>query len=81
MTDALSPAIAPAPLVRAQRVTQVAAALLTLFGVLVIAGWLLHLPVLLRIRPGHFAMVIGTAVCFVLTSLALLGTGCASTSR
>lgn len=46
--------------------------LLLLLGAAVLTGWLLRLPGLLQVMPGHVAMVLNTALCFTLAGLALL---------
>ena len=47
------------------------AATLTL-GLVVLSGWALHIPLLIRLRPEWVPMVINTAACFVLGGSALL---------
>lgn len=46
-------------------------AILAALGTMVIAGWLLKNPVVVRIAPGFAPMVFNTALCFVLLGAAL----------
>jgi diguanylate cyclase (GGDEF)-like protein/PAS domain S-box-containing protein len=45
---------------------------LTLLGLSVMAGWILHIPSIVRIRPGLSGMVFNTALCFTLIGAALV---------
>lgn len=56
---------------RAAWVGFAAGCLLILLGGTVLAGWILRLPSLLQVLPGHVAIVFSTAFCFVLAGLAL----------
>ena len=40
-------------------------------GITVMAGWLLRVAILVQINPGSVAMVFNTALCFMLTGIAL----------
>lgn len=46
-------------------------AILIALGAVVILGWLLHIPELVRVVPGFAAMVPNTALCFMLMGVAL----------
>lgn len=72
MTQAPPSLVAPGPFTRIRWVTLAAGIFLVLLGLLVIVGWLFHLPVLLQVLPGQFGMVFSSAVCFVLAGAALL---------
>lgn len=43
-------------------------------GIVVMAGWVFHIPVFKQIVPGFVSMVFNTAVCFILFGIALLST-------
>ncbi|MEO7623785.1 MAG: hypothetical protein ABIS30_12065, partial [Gallionella sp.] len=43
----------------------------TLLGITVMLGWLLHVRAMVEIRVGYVAMVFNTALCFTLTGSAL----------
>ncbi len=45
--------------------------LLAVLGAVVIAGWLLKVPAIVRLAPGYAPMVSNTALCFVLLGIAL----------
>jgi PAS domain S-box-containing protein len=45
-----------------------------IIGIVVMAGWVFHIPVFKQIVPGFVFMVFNTAVCFILFSIALLST-------
>lgn len=45
---------------------------LLLLGGAVLTGWILRLPSLLQLLPGHVAMVFNTALCFFMAGLALV---------
>lgn len=45
---------------------------LILVGIVVISGWVFHLPLLTQIRPGMVAMVVNTALGFLLTGIVVL---------
>src|SRR4051812_24055912 len=45
---------------------------LILLGLVVIAGWVLHLPALVEIKSGLVPMVFNTGLCFVLSGTAIL---------
>jgi diguanylate cyclase (GGDEF)-like protein/PAS domain S-box-containing protein len=45
---------------------------LTLLGLSVMTGWILHIPSIVRIRPGLSGMVFNTALCFTLIGTALI---------
>jgi PAS domain S-box-containing protein len=44
--------------------------LLVLLGIVVICGWLAHVPALVQLRPGWASMKLNTAVCFTLLGVA-----------
>lgn len=48
------------------------AILLALLGILAMAGWQLHIPLIIQVIPGMIGMVFNTALCFFLLGLALL---------
>ena len=54
-----------------QRATSLAAALAGCVGSLALMGWALDIPALKSILPGWVAMKANTAVCFLLSGLAL----------
>ena len=56
-------------------VTTLAACLLLIQGLLVLAGWHLHLPRLIQLRPEWVPMFYNTALCFVVAGVALLTLG------
>jgi PAS domain S-box-containing protein len=43
---------------------------LVLLGIVVICGWLAHIPALVQLRPGWASMKLNTAVCFTLFGVA-----------
>lgn len=45
--------------------------LLSSLGSLVMLGWYFHIPVLISVIPGYINMVFNTALCFVLSGLAI----------
>ena len=45
-----------------------------LLGVIVIAGWLLHIPSLIQVLPTYVPMQFNTALCFLLVGVGLLST-------
>ncbi|MES2353939.1 MAG: diguanylate cyclase [Pseudomonadota bacterium] len=52
--------------------TIVSGILVASLGIVVLIGWILRSPLLVQIVPGFTAMVINTAVCFVLGGLAVV---------
>lgn len=66
MTD---PALSPSRFARAPIYI---GAILVALGVLVILGWVLKIPELVRIVPTFAAMVFNTALCFLLLGIALM---------
>jgi PAS domain S-box-containing protein len=51
---------------------RVAATVTTLFGLVALAGWIFHLPLLTRLLPGAVEMKVNTAVAVILSGAALL---------
>lgn len=46
--------------------------LIATLGLLNIVGWYLHIPALISVIPGYINMVSNTAICFILSGLALV---------
>src|SRR5260221_3442073 len=55
----------PAP-TRSERAEAAIGAALALLGTAVVAGWVFHIPGVVQVFPGLTAMVLNTALCFVL---------------
>jgi len=58
--------------VQLRRFVAVLGGVCALLGCLVLVGWLLHLPLLLQVRPSLPPMQYNTALCFILAGSALL---------
>src|SRR3979411_3225115 len=51
---------------------RVAATVTTLFGLVALAGWFFHMPLLTRLLPGAVEMKVNTAIAVILGGAALL---------
>lgn len=71
MSEKLSrDSIAPEPALRPAWLGLASGAVLVVLGLAVMTGWLLRLPSLLQVFPGHVTMVFATALCFALAGAA-----------
>ncbi|WP_426107715.1 diguanylate cyclase domain-containing protein [Massilia sp. TSP1-1-2] len=68
----LKPGLEPPALPQLHLLPILLSGAITLLGLLVLSGWLLHLRVLVEFGNGMVAMVVNTALCFTLAGIAIL---------